>query len=161
MEFEHSFGKTDEGTVEISILHAMVVGVGLGGRTVVEKKGVTEYIVTWVIKRLAMMGLGDVRLRVDQESALLAVANKVAERRTRKTIVEACAIQSPQSLGGVRRYHRLLQEEARAVWMQYQEGAEEIEQTPAMAAWIIRHASWLLYRYHVNKELKANGAKRS
>ena len=85
---------------------------------------------------------------------MVALATKVQERRGRTTIVETSAVKSVQSLGGVGRFHRQLQEAARAIWKQLQISVGQIQLTTALAAWVVRHASWSLFRFQVNKDWK-------
>ena len=66
-------------------------------------------------KRMLNWGLMKVISRVDPEPFTRAVAEKAAERRTQPTSVEATGVRQHQSVGGVGRYQRLLQEQMRVI----------------------------------------------
>ena len=65
---------------------------------------------------------------------------------------------SHQSLGGVERFHRLVQEMVRTHKKQLEESVgHEIKPTIGIGSWLVRHCCWLIFRFHVPRELGKSG----
>ena len=101
------------------------------------------------------MGIESCRLRTDPEESMVALAKQVHNKWMSKMILEKTPVASHQSAGGVEHYHRMLQDEVRTIKLECEKNLELIPSGAAAATWIVRHASWLIYRYHKNKELKS------
>ena len=86
-----------------------------------------------------------------------AIARRVKEGRREATVLEEAPVASPQSIGAVERYHRALQEQCRTLRLELEDqlGGTPILITTPMASWIVRHASWLIFMFAVNRELKS------
>ena len=82
---------------------------GYGTATVLESKAVTEFVISWTLRMLEIMGLNEVIFQVDPEQTTRALAERVCERRQQQTLLRETPRRSKQGLGGVSRYHRLLQ----------------------------------------------------
>ena len=106
-----------------------------------------------MVKKLASWGLREVCLRSGQDNSSLALVAKVQERRQWPTTSQESPLRSHQSLGGVERWHRLLQEEVRALRLQLEaKVGETLGPAQPLVAWMVRHAAWILFRYHVPRD---------
>ena len=90
----------------------------------------------------------------DQDVSIWRLAQRAQQGRAQPTLLEEAAIQSHQALGGVERYHCLLQEQLRVI----KSGLERtlgvaLAAGPPLASWLIRRASWLLARFHKPRRL--------
>ena len=76
-------------------------------------------------------------------------------------ILEPSPTHSHQSMGGVERFHRSLQEECRVLKTMIEQklGVEYPRTVPAVA-WLVRHAAWLWLRFHVPCYLGSSGFAR-
>ena len=85
-----------------------------------------------------------------------AIAKRVKEGRSEMTILDEAPVASPQSIGACERYHRALQEQCRTLRLELEDrlGAT-IQITTPLASWMVRHASWLIFRFAVSRELKS------
>jgi len=106
----------------LKILAHYSVEKGCGGATVVEAKGPGEFVVVWLMKQLDIIGVTDVILQADPEKALHALLARVRDRRTHSTMIQEAPRRSKQSMGGVSRYHRRLQEQIRAQKLEWRGG---------------------------------------
>ena len=135
-----------------------------GFATVVPLKGPSNYAVQWVLRHLRELGEGgaELRLRGDQEPALQAVLHEVQKKRGVATFVEEAPIASHASVGGVERYHRLLQEEVRALKLGLERNlaGKVLVSSHPLAAWLVRHASRALFRFHVVREWQSTAYRR-
>ncbi len=61
------------------------------------------------------MGIENWRLRTDPEESMVAVAKQMQHKWMSKMILEKAPVASHQSIGGVERYHRMLQDEVRTI----------------------------------------------
>ncbi|CAE8585279.1 unnamed protein product, partial [Polarella glacialis] len=133
---------------KLKLLTAYLLDHGYGAATVVQSKGPELYAISWLLKLLDQLGLEDVMLHIDPEAALRAVAEKIRAMRQKKTLIQEAPVRSPQSIGGVSRYQRSLQEQIRALRLQLQESLNsEIGVEDAIVTWMVRHAAWLLARF--------------
>ncbi|CAE8619652.1 unnamed protein product [Polarella glacialis] len=132
----------------VKLLTAYLLDRGYGAATVVQSKGPELYAVSWLVNWLDQLGLEDVTLHIDPEAALRAVAERVRALRQKRTLIQETPVRSPQSIGGVSRYQRSLQEQIRALRLQLEESLNsEIDVEDAIVTWIVRHAAWLLARF--------------
>ncbi len=86
-----------------------------GAGTVVEKKGATIFAVQWILKKLEQFGLLGIKLRTDPEHSIVAIAHEVKRLRTHRTLVETTPEADHQAIGSVERFHRILQDQLRAL----------------------------------------------
>ena len=140
--------------IVLSVVHTGIHG---GAATVVTTKGVNDYVVAWFLARLSEWGCAGIRLRVQKDNPINAIAKRLKEGRKEVTILEEAPVASPQSIGAAERYHRALQEQCRALRLELEErlGGKTILISTPLASWIVRHASWLIFRYAVSRELKS------
>ena len=75
-----------------------------------------------MLARLQCFGLTKLKLRSGQDNVSLALVARVAAKRPQPTISEQAPVRSHQSLGGVERWHRLLQEQVRTIRLQLEDG---------------------------------------
>ena len=102
------------------------------------------------------MGVTTCRIRTDPEETIVAVAKQVQQRWPSKMILEKTPIASHQSIGGVERFHRMIQDQVRTIKIEVEQALKtEIASGLPVVTWIVRHASWLLYRYHKSRMLKS------
>ena len=92
-------------------------------------------------------------LKVDPEPALKLLADKIAVRASADGIqlkVETAPRLSSQNIGAVGRAQEAVEGQMRCLPLEL-ETRLSIEVTPAMDVWpwLVRHAGWLLERYHV------------
>ncbi len=140
---------------DIKILSLYATGHHGGEATAVERKGPYPWIAMWITKRLSAMVIETCRLRTDPEESTVAVAKQVQHKWMSKMILEKTPVASHQSIGGVERYRRMLQDEVRTIKLECEKNLEMVPSGAAAATWIVRHASWLIYRYHKNNDLKS------
>jgi hypothetical protein len=92
------------------------------------------------------LGYSKIRIKVDPESALLALLEKVAESRRKhhiETEVVRTAVDSHQSIGAVERAHRSIGGHVRTLIKQIETSCEMlIEPDSMLFPWVIRHAVW-------------------
>jgi hypothetical protein len=126
----------------------------MGVATLCPTKGVHSFVTDWCVKRLDDMQMGDIRLRTDQDSSVRALAQKIKEgRRYNQTLCEESALASHQSLGGAERFHRLIQEQCRVMRTTLEENLHlKIAATEGFGSWLVRHASWTLFRFHAPRD---------
>ena len=91
-----------------------------------------------------------------------AVLHEAQKKRGVATFVEEAPIASHASVGGVERYHRLLQEEVRALKLGLERNlaGKVLVSSHPLAAWLVRHASWALFRFHVVREWQSTAYRR-
>ena len=78
----------------------------------------------------------------------MALAKAVAASYPEKVLLEVAPVQSHQSMGHVERAHRLLQEQLRVNRFELEEHLKEkLELTIPLGSWLVRHASWQLFRF--------------
>jgi hypothetical protein len=119
-------------------------------------KQAEQYVIKRVVRQLENWQLQDIILRTDQEPSIKAIALKVREQRAEyaKTVLQESLRRSHQSLGAAERWHRTLQEEMRVIRLQLdQQMAGELQSSDMAAVWLVRHAAWLLFRFHRSREL--------
>ena len=91
-------------------------------------------------------------VQTDPEASMLAVVDKVKQARPIPTRSRQAPRRSHQSMGGVSRYHRLLQEQVRVMRAELERRIEaRLDVRLLVVAWLIRHASWSLLRFHVER----------
>ena len=57
-------------------------------------------------------------------------------------------------MGGVSRFHRMLQEEVRVLRAEIETHySEKFAETLGESRWLVRHACWLLYSYQINRDM--------
>ena len=140
----------------VTILDMYVNTIRCGAGTVVEKKGVTKFAVQWTLKKLEQFGLVDVKIRTDPEHSIVAVAQEIRKLRTQKTLVEATPEADHQAIGGVERFHRTMQDQLRALKLQVELNLEILLKADmATTKWLVRHASWIIFRLAQNTTLKS------
>ena len=146
----------------LKILAHYSVEKGCGGATVVEAKGPGEFVVVWLMKQLDIIGVTDVILQADPEKALHALLARVRDRRTHSTMIQEAPRRSKQSMGGVSRYHRRLQEQIRAQKLELERRMNTtIDSALPIVPWLVRHAACSLTRFDVNRELGCTGFTRT
>ena len=110
----------------------------------------------WITKRLSAIKIESCRLRTDPEESMVALAKQVHNKWMSKMILEKTLVASHQSIGGVERFHRMIQDQVRTIKIEIEQALKaEIASNLPVATWTVRHASWLIYRYHRNKDLKS------
>ncbi len=72
----------------------------------VMSKSAENYVVFWFLARLTEWGCTTIRLRVQKDNPMKAIAKRVKEGRSEATILEEAPVASPQSIGACERYHR-------------------------------------------------------
>ena len=102
------------------------------------------------------MGYSKIKIKVDPGNALIALLEKVAEpfrKRNIETEVVRTAVNSHQSIGAVELAHRSIGGHVRTFIKQLETTCEMlIEPDSMLFPWVIRHAVWLLLRYHVRSD---------
>ena len=92
-----------------TILTMVSKTTGFGAATVVPSKGAGHpFVVRWVVKQLARMGVQRFVLRTDSEPSIMEVARRTAAELNNGTVVENTARANHQGLGAVERYHQTL-----------------------------------------------------
>ena len=97
-------------------------------------------------------------LKVDPEPALKLLADKIAVRASAEGVqlkVETAPRFSSQSIGAVGRAQDAVEGQIRCLRLEL-ETRLSLQVTPAMDVWpwLVRHAGWLLERYHVKGNKK-------
>jgi hypothetical protein len=139
IQVDHTFMES------VTVLSMYSVDFQCGAATAVPSKGMHDFTVAWLVRRIAALGFVDVRLRSDPDVSVKALVAAVQKSRHAVTLVEEGPVKSSQSIGGVERFHRLLQEECRVVRTQLEKDLGcVIDPNAHIGTWIIRHASWLL-----------------
>ena len=73
-------------------------------------------------------------------------------------MLEEAPIASHQSLGGVERFHRWVQEMLRTHKHQLEMALGiPLEANVGLASFLVRHCSWLIFRFHVPRGLGVTG----
>ena len=110
--------------------------------------------VQWVMK-LGQFGIGEAKIRTDAEHAIVARAREVTKQRQQRTLVETAPEADHQAIRGVERYHRALQDQARALKLQVEVDFNvKLNVAVAAAKWLVRHAAWIQHRFAISSELK-------
>jgi hypothetical protein len=126
-----------------------------GAVTLCPSKHIGPYVECWALAHLSRLGFGDIRLRTDPDVSMKSLASKIKEgMKGSRVMLEETAVQPHASLGGVERYHLEVQEEMRALkgYLERQFNLK-LPSQKCLVAWLLRHASWILYRYHVPRSL--------
>jgi hypothetical protein len=146
---------------QLKILNLTWTNESVSAAIVVPSKGPEKYPVAWILKRMQKWGLQAVRLRTDAEASIMALAKAVATSNEQKVLIEVAPVQSHQSMGHVERAHRLLQEQLRVNRFELEEHLKQkLELTVALGSWMVRHASWQLFRFLVHSERHNTGFER-
>ena len=129
-----------------------------GGATMAPTKGVHDFIVRWCIRRMEDFEAKDVRLRTDSDASVCAIAARIKAARKDRTRCESTPIRSSQSLGGVERFHRTIEEQCRVLKLELEARfGSELALDIGFGSWLLRHAAWLVYRFHVPRETGKSG----
>ena len=140
----------------VTILDMYVDTVRSGAGTVVEKKGATRFAVQWTIKKMEQFGLKDVKMRTDAEHAITALAKEIKRQRQGVTNLQVAPEADHQAIGGVERFHRIMQDQMRALKMQVETNLGVILKADAATTkWLVRHAAWIIFRFANSKILKS------
>ncbi len=143
----------------------LLIESGVGGRgrgvceagagTVGATSGANEVVGGWNKSGGGGWGVGEWRFRTDREQSMTALAAAVeAKRGGHRTLREEAPEASQQSIGGVERFHFAVQEQCSTLRLDMVLlSGKELKLTAPLAAWIVPHASWLLFRFAINKEL--------
>jgi hypothetical protein len=126
-----------------------------GAVTLCPSKHIGPHVARWALVHLSRRGFGDIRLRTDPDVSMKSLASKIKEgMKGSRVMLEETAVQSHASLGGVERYRREVQEEMRALkgYLERQFN-QKLPLQKSFVAWLLRHVSWTLYRYHVPRSL--------
>ena len=124
--------------------------------TVVEKKGAVKFAVQWILKKLEQLALTELKIRTDSEHSITALAQQVRRQREQKTLVEQAPEADHQAIGGVERFHRVMQDQLRALRMQADIDLNTtLKAEMATTKWLVRHASWVIFRYFVNRACRS------
>ena len=99
---------------------------------------------------LNRLGYDKVILQHDAEHAVGAVA-KALQRHlgSARVRVRSAPVKSHQSQGSVESANAFLAGQIRTLWASMKQRYPELEPTHNVMPWLIRHASWLIARYHV------------
>ena len=115
-------------------------------------------LLAWCTAFFQRMAYAKAVLKVDSEPALRASADKIALKASADGIqlqVETAPRFSSQSIGAVGRAQDAVESQIRCLRLEL-ETRLSMEETPAMGMWqwLVRHAGWLLERYHVKGNKK-------
>lgn len=103
----------------------------------------------------------DVKLHNDSEHAIVAMAHEVKRLREPSTVLEVTPEAGRQAIGGVERFHRILQNQTRALKLQTDKKLNIATNAEAATTkWLVRHDSWIIYRFMPNKTLKSTASYR-
>ena len=114
-------------------------------------KKVTPYMIQLVNDFLERMAHTTVILHSDGEVAVQRLMHSVAEKRGQgRTLTRYTPRYSSQSLGKISSAQAMLQAQARTLKVDLEERVKQrIPITQAIYAWLLRHAGWLLARFHL------------
>ena len=124
---------------------------GYIGCAQVEKKGIDNYGVKYCAAFLDSTHAAEVTVRVDNEPALVQMAEAVGDVRVpRVTRVEKINRAEHQQIGAAERAHRTLQAQIRPMGLDLKartNGKVHVIPGHKLYGWMVRHAPWLLVRY--------------
>ena len=147
MQFDYSFGEDNE----VKLLSIWSLSQHFGDTTVIDAKGPTNAAVDFLVSFFRRTGLTEFTLRCDSEPSVMALAKRAGAVSGMKVTYEYTPRKSPQSLGAVGRYQQSVQGQVRTMLEELQ-ARYEIEvatmQKHDALTWLVRHASWLLARFH-------------
>ena len=127
----------------------------------VPMKSPDPYAVAWVLKRLQKWVLRETRVRTDPEASIAALAKAVVTASPFAMRLETTPVQSHQSIGHVERAHRILQEQPRANRLEIESHVNmKLNLTIPLGSWLVRHASWQLFRFAMHSEKRSTGYER-
>ena len=106
---------------DLKVLSLYAVDHHGGAATAIERKGPYPWIIAWICRRLSAMGVEACRLRTDPEEAIVAVAKHVQKQWKTRMILEKTPVASHQSIGGVERFHRMIQDQTRTIKLECEE----------------------------------------
>ena len=105
---------------------------------------------------MEQFALTNVKLRTDPEHSIMALAQQVRKLREHKTLGETTPEADHEAIGGVERFHRTMQDQLRALKMQAETNLQmTLKADMATTKWLVRHASWIIYRFAVNRFYKS------
>jgi hypothetical protein len=139
----------------------LLCGTWIAAASVVPRKGLDYFTISWFLKQVDLMGVVEVALVADQEESIQAVLRQVKERRGQPTQIRSSPRRSPQSIGGVGRYHRFIQDQIRKTRFEVEKRLNiTLSMQHIIAPWLVRHCSWTLHRFHVSRETGLTGFSR-
>ena len=142
----------------VPILDLYADSVRCGAGTVIERKGATRFAVQWILKKLEQFGVKGMKIRTDSEHAIVALAREVKRLHPRDVVLEVAPEADHQAVGGVERFHRILQDQVRALKFQAEKNLGlTLKSDAATTKWLVRHASWIIFRFLTSKTLKSTG----
>ena len=141
----------------LTILVAVDVESGYPFAMQVPRKGMKQgkYALENLELFLNRLGYDKVILQHDAEHAVGAVA-KALQRHlgSVRVRVRSAPVKSHQSQGSVESANAFLAGQIRTLWASMKQRYPELEPTHNVMPWLIRHASWLIARYHVRTKDK-------
>ena len=88
----------------------------------------------------------------------MALAREVSKQRPQRTLLETAPEVDHQAIGGVERYHSVMQDQIRALKLQVEVDFNmKLNVAVAAAKWLVRHAAWIQHRFSNSSELKTTG----
>ena len=105
---------------------------------------------------MEQFALTDVKLRTDPEHSIVALAQQARKLREYKTLIETTPEADHQAIGGFERFHRTMQDQTRALRRQAEANLQmTLKAEMATTKWLVRHASWIMYRFGINRFYKS------
>ena len=153
-EMDYGFLKTElEGNL-LPVLVGEHTFSGSGVALPCQKKGPQDvYVLRELEDWLNELGLlGPMRLRVDSEPSIVAVAKQLAARRVGRTILETTPVRSSSSLGAAERRIRSMASQIRTLRSALEETyGIKLGVTQPLFTWLVRHASFLFDRFQPSR----------
>jgi hypothetical protein len=139
---------------DVPILAAYCVERSYGVATALKNKEIDGFMAQWTLRVLDVMGLDTVVVMVDPVTAMLGLRDRMMHQVDRqRPLTRETSRRSKEGLGGVSRFHRLLQEQMRALRLELQShGSRCLSSSHPLTTWLVRHAMRTLARFQPGKE---------
>ena len=136
----------------VTALHAVDVD-SLARMAVVADKGPVDYVVKAVLDFISEIGRTRCILRSDNEPAVKALVAEIVKQREHETIVEEVPKASSATQGTVEHGNYQIGALVRTLRFATEKRLSiTIKPDSPAAAWMFRHAAWLLNRYSVGRD---------
>eukprot|EP00971_Amphidinium_carterae_P348484 6490516-Amphidinium_carterae.1 len=133
----------------VPVLTAVDVQTGNPLAVAQPSKTVTEYMIQVVLEFLERLAHGRVLLFADGEPVMRALLERVAAKRP-NTMTRYTPRYSGQAIGRLASMQDLIQGQIRTLKIDLEQRLGEVVPVDApVFAWLVRHSSWLIARYHV------------
>ena len=149
--------QVDQETALLTILMAVDTTIGWPCAIQVPKKGMesSKYAVETLTFFTNRLSQDKIILQHDAEPSLTAMANAVQRHIGASRVqLRASPVRSHQSQGSVESANGFVAGQIRTMWADLKTRYEDLEPSHNSMPWLVRHAAWLIARYHVRNSDK-------